>query len=88
MPKVKKHENPRDVIPRNIRILLAAHGYKQSYLAQRLGVSEATLSNWLSGRYTMQLDDLDHIAEILHTTPAKLYTPPPEFAENCTRLIC
>lgn len=88
MPKLKKTPHPRDAIPRNIRILLAAHGYKQSYLAQRLGVSEATLSNWLSGRHTMQLDDLDHIAEILHTTPAKLYTAPQEFAENCTRLIC
>ena len=87
MPKVKK-QNPRDVIPRNIRILLAAHGYKQSWLAMKMNVSKGTMSNWLSGRNMMQLDDLDRIAEILHTTPAKLYTPPAEYAENCTRLIC
>lgn len=83
-----KKSRPRDAIARNVKILLASQGHNQTWLAERMNVTRATMSNWLTGRNEMQLDDLDHIAEILNTTPAKLYTPPEETAENCMRLIC
>lgn len=53
-----------------------------------MNVTRATVSNWIGGRTEMKLGDLDRIAELLHTTPAKLYTPFEEVSENCTRLIC
>lgn len=87
MPKINLNPHPRDAIPRNVRILLAANGWSQAELAKRMKVSEGTVSCWLSGR-GMSIETLDRLAEVLHTTPAKLYTPAEEVADNCTRLIC
>ncbi len=74
MPKIRLNPHPRDVIPRNIKIMLAARGMNQSDLADRLGVTRAQVSNWMTGRSGMTLERLDQIAELLHTTPAKLYS--------------
>lgn len=82
-----KKTNPRDVALRNIKIMLLARGLRQKDLARRVNVTEGTLSNWLSGRIVMRLDDLDHICEVLHTTPVELYSPPEEVAKNCMRFI-
>lgn len=87
MSKTMINKHPRDAIPRNIKILLAAQGHNQAWLAERMKVTRATVSNWMIGRAVMGIDSLDRIAEILHTTPAKLYTAPEETAENCMRLI-
>ena len=88
MPKVNLTPHPRDAIPRNIRILLAAYGMRQTDLARRLNVTQSTVSGWLNGTTAMSVSTLDRIAEVLHTTPAQLYTPPQEFGDNCKRLIC
>lgn len=88
MPKMKAAVKPREAVMRNISILLKVRGHNQTWLAERLNVTRATISNWLGGRSEMKLGDLDRIAELLHTTPTKLYTPFEEVAENCTRLIC
>ena len=85
MSRPKPH--PRDIALRNIGIMLKARGMKQKDLAARLNISTPALSNWLRGRIMMQLDDLDHICEILHTTPAELYAPSEEIAKNCMRFV-
>lgn len=88
MPKLKTDPKPREAVFVNIAVLLRVRGHNQTWLAERMNVTRATVSNWLGGRSEMKLGDLDRIAELLHTTPAKLYTPFEEVAENCTRLIC
>lgn len=88
MPKIKHEPTLREVIGKNIKIMLVVAGLKQSDLAQRMNVTEGAVSHWISGRADMGLTNLEHVARILHTTPAKLLAAPEQVAENCSRLIC
>jgi transcriptional regulator with XRE-family HTH domain len=48
-----------------IKELLQSKGIKQKWLADRLGVSEVTVSNWCSGKNLPHKKHLEKISEIL-----------------------
>jgi len=60
----------QDAIGRAIRIELARSGRRHRDLASSLGITPATLSNWLGGRYPFGVDRLDQIARALGWTDA------------------
>ena len=75
MPKTKlTEENPRDVIPRNIKVFMAMRGMTPKDVAKRIGVTASTVNYWLSGKITLDVIRLDQIAKVLKTTPATLYS--------------
>lgn len=75
MPRVKlTEENPRDVIPRNIKVFMAMRGMSSKQLAEKVGVSASTVAYWLNGHITLDVIRLDQIAKVLKTTPATLYS--------------
>lgn len=55
-----------------IRAILARRGWKQSQLAQRLGVQEMWVSRRLRGINAITVDDLERIADALGIKPANL----------------
>lgn len=46
--------------------LIQSKGVKQKWLAQQIGVSEVTLSNWVQGNYKPTEENLHKIAEVLN----------------------
>jgi transcriptional regulator with XRE-family HTH domain len=55
-----------------IRAILARRGWKQSQLAERLGVHEMWVSRRLRGVNAISVDDLERIAAALGIKPANL----------------
>ena len=51
---------------------LKSKGMKQKDLADALGVSEVTVSRWLSGERNPSMETVEKIANALETTPAYL----------------
>ena len=56
-----------------LKQLIQAKGYKQKWLAQKLGVSEVTISNWVSGKTTPKEEHLKKLCEILEVNPEILF---------------
>lgn len=48
-----------------LKELLKSKGIKQKWLANRLGVSEVTVSNWCSGKSMPKKSHLQKLSEIL-----------------------
>lgn len=46
--------------------LIQSRGVKQKWLAQQIGVSEVTMSNWMQGNYKPTEENLHKIAEVLN----------------------
>lgn len=61
---------------RHIGAWLTFRDLTQAQLAERLSVSEATVSKWLSGRQRMSVGQLVTIAHILDTPWEALFEPP------------
>ena len=48
-----------------LKSLLKSKGLKQIWLAEKLGVSEVTLSNWSSGKSIPNEENLNKLSELL-----------------------
>lgn len=51
---------------------------RQKDVAQALGVSDATVSNWIAGKQQMSVGQLRQIAVLLKAEPGDLLRPPDE----------
>lgn len=49
-----------------LKELLKSKGVKQNWLAQRIGVSEVTMSNWVKGKSAPSRKNLEKLSEILN----------------------
>ena len=58
-----------------IKELLKEKNVTQKELAKRMGVSEGTISTFMSGKFSPTLDTLQRIAEALDIDIAELFTP-------------
>jgi transcriptional regulator with XRE-family HTH domain len=47
---------------------LRAMGIKQKWLAQKMGVSEVTISNWVKEKSTPSKENLEKLSELLGVT--------------------
>ena len=48
-----------------LKEVLKSKGVKQNYLAQRIGVSTVTLSNWVNGKSSPTKKHLEKLSEVL-----------------------
>ena len=48
-----------------LKELIKAKGFKQKFLAYKIGVSEVTLSNWVKGKTTPTEEHLIKLGELL-----------------------
>ena len=51
-----------------LKEILKSKGIKQNYLAQRVGVSVVTVSNWVKGKSSPSKKHLDNLCEVLEVT--------------------
>ena len=62
-------------VAEEIRALMGRKRVSGAALARSLGVSEAWISYRLSGKQTIDLHDLERIADVLHVAPVMLLPP-------------
>ncbi len=55
-----------------LKELVRAKGFRQKWLAEKLGVSEVTLSNWVKDKAKPNEENLKKLSEILNTPIEKL----------------
>ena len=55
-----------------LKELLESKGLKQKWLAQKLGVSEVTISNWVKEKSTPSKKNIEKICEIMEVSPKDL----------------
>ena len=68
-----KDSNTRNALSRNIIKKLAETNISQSTLAKIVGVTPASISNYISGRKIPRSKTLFRIAQAFHTEPEKLF---------------
>ena len=49
-----------------LKDLFKAHGIKQKWLAQKLGVTEVTISNWVNEKSNPSKKHLEKISQVLN----------------------
>lgn len=59
-------------LPINLRDLLEERGISQTELAAALGISNGTLSDWLSGRYYPRMKYIEAMATYFNIDPSVL----------------
>lgn len=59
-------------LPINLRDLIAERGISQTELAAALGISNGTLSDWLSGRYYPRMRYIEAMAKYFNVDPSVL----------------
>ena len=64
----------------NVKSWLRSRHISQRKLAEKLGVSEPTVSKWLKGSQSMTLAQFRAIAQLLNAQPHQLLFPPGEAA--------
>ena len=62
----------RERVAANVRAELARYGMQQVRVAQALGVTQQAVSQKLSGRRPLTLDDIEVIAALVDMTPDEL----------------
>jgi len=62
----------RENFPRNLDRLLRERDQTNTWLASKVGVSNATVTKWLQGKIAPELSRLDAIAETLGVTYVQL----------------
>lgn len=68
-------EEFKKTLAKNIRHLLTMDGKKQVELARGLGVSDSSVSGWLSGRRTPTIEQSAEIAEFFGVSLSALFNP-------------
>lgn len=56
-----------------LKALIDKSGLKQKFIAEKIGISEATLSSMLNGNQRIDVDTFFAIAVILRMTPDQIY---------------
>lgn len=66
MTEEKKKETIREKIRDNINFFMERRGYNQVDLAEAMGISSATASEWCTGKKTPRIDKIEEIATWLN----------------------
>ena len=61
------------MVNEHISAAVADSGLKQKYIAERIGMSEPTLSAVLAGKRKVDVDEFFGLCQVLKKTPEELY---------------
>lgn len=62
----------KETMAHNIKLQLEQHGYNSKDLAVKLGVSQATVSGWITGRYYPRINRIEQMANLFNISKADL----------------
>ena len=57
-----------------LREMIDERGMKHKFIAEKIGISKASLSKMLNGKQKMDLDTFLAIATVMHMTPDEIYS--------------
>lgn len=57
----------------NIKKCILKSGFKNTYIAEQMGVHDTEISNWIAGRRTMTKDKVRKLAKLLKCKMTDLY---------------
>lgn len=58
---------------KRLKEILAQRGIKQKWLAEQIGVSEVTISNWVKGVFQPTNENIQKIIEVLNIDKEELH---------------
>ena len=67
------YRSMKDVIRYNLKQVMDARGVKNIDLANALGISKSAVSNWMSGRNSIDIDHIPSICKLLDIEPGALF---------------
>lgn len=74
-----------ELFPKRLHDKMIKFGINQRDLAQRIGVSEASVSNWLKGVKVPRVDKINKICEIFNCDYSELISEPTEADSDTER---
>ena len=64
----------RSSFPRVLKRLMEHNGISQIYIAEKLGVSKQTVSDWVNGKKFPRVDKMQQLADLLDVLMSDLYS--------------
>lgn len=68
--------DPRENFPKALQYYMSLNGKRQQDLIKDLGISSATLSQWVNGKMFPRMDKVEKLAEYFRITSTELLTDP------------
>ncbi|GKH50304.1 hypothetical protein CE91St46_14150 [Eubacteriales bacterium] len=68
--------DPREAFPKALQYYMNLNGKRQQDLIKDLGISSATLSQWVNGKMFPRMDKVEKLAEYFRITTTDLLTDP------------
>lgn len=78
-------KSSREILSENIRYQLGKHHMEQSDLADKLGVSQSSVSHWINGNKYPRIDTIEKMAEIFNIRKSDI-TDEPRSRSNSKRI--
>ena len=69
-------EDPRENFPKALQYYMSINGKRQQDLIKDLGISSATLSQWVNGKMFPRMDKVELLANYFRITSTDLLTDP------------
>lgn len=69
-------EDPRENFPKALQYYMSLNGKRQQDLIKDLGISSATLSQWVNGKMFPRMDKVELLANYFRITSTDLLTDP------------
>lgn len=76
--------DPKTAFPRALQYYMSLNGKKQQDLIKDLGISSATLSQWVNGKMFPRMDKVEMLAKYFRITTTDLLTDPHDRAKAST----
>lgn len=69
-------KSSREILSENIRYQLKKSGMEQSELAEKLGVSQSSISHWINGNKYPRIDTIEKIAKLFNVRKSDITDEP------------
>lgn len=76
--------DPKTAFPKALQYYMSLNGKKQQDLIKDLGISSATLSQWVNGKMFPRMDKVEMLAKHFHISTTDLLTDPYEKSKAST----
>lgn len=76
--------DPKTSFPRALQYYMSLNGKKQQDLIKDLGISSATLSQWVNGKMFPRMDKVEMLAKYFRITTTDLLTDPHDRSKAST----
>lgn len=69
---MKKNVDVKEEFPKRLKELIETNGLTNAKLSKLTGIPKNTISNWINGKRTIQIDNLSLLADFFNVTESYL----------------